>query len=267
MLIAYQQIRGASLRGTDGIVGHVDDLFFDAETWEVRYVVTDTGEWLPGRKVLLPPSVITEKDWGAGVAAVGLTRERVKQSPDIETQKPVSREMELELFEHYNVPMYWGPAGSAIAGGAGVVPAAMEVSTGETRRVISDSANLRSANAVGRYYINATDGDIGHIEDFIIDDQEWVVRYLAIDTKNWIPARKVLVSPQWVESISWADATVDVNLSREVIKGAPEYDPISPVNRAYEEHLYDYYGRERYWLPGTTWSRPEGKQPAEGSDS
>lgn len=99
---------------------------------------------------------------------------------------------------------------------------------------------------------------VGHIEDLVIDDQQWAIRYVAVDTKNWLPARKVLVSPQWIESISWHDATVSVNLTRESVKGAPEYDPIQPVNRAYEQHLYDYYGRERYWLPSTEWNQPTG---------
>jgi hypothetical protein len=261
MLIAYQRIKGTSLQGIDETVGHIEDLFFDGESWQVRYVVADTGKWLPGRKVLLPPAVVNEADWGSGIASLSLTRQQVKESPDIDTQQPVSRQMESELFQHYNVPMYWGPAGAAIAGGAGVVPSAMDVSEKVTKVAERKLPNLRSANAVGRYYIHATDGDIGHVEDLIIDDQAWAIRYIAIDTKNWLPARKVLVSPQWIESISWAEATVDVDLTRAAIKGAPQYDPNQPVNRAYEEHLYDYYGRQRYWLPETTWNQPTGKQP------
>jgi hypothetical protein len=249
MLIAYRQIKGTTLRGTDEAVGHIDDLLFDGETWQVRYVVADTGTWLPGRKVLLPPAVFTLCDWGAGIASLSLTRQQVKESPDVDTQKPVSRQMELDLFQHYNVPMYWGPTGATLAGGAGVVPSAMNAPAEAAKYAESTLPNLRSADAVSRYYIQAADGDLGHVEELIVDDDAWVVRYLAVDTKNWLPARKVLVSPEWIESISWTDASVAVNLTREAIKDSPEYDPNQPVNRGYEEHLYDYYGRERYWLP------------------
>jgi len=257
MLIAFHQISGASLRGTDDLVGSIEDLYFDAESWQVRYLVVDTGKWLPGRKVLLPVEVVTGREWGMHAASVGLTRDQVQTSPDVETQKPVSRQMELALFQHYNVPMYWGPAGAAMAGGAGIVPPTSgDIAPGELPETERSLTSLHSAREVKRYYIRASDGDLGHVEDFIVDDRAWVIRYLAIDTKNWLPARKVLVSPEWIEDISWTETTVKVDLTCEKIKNSPEYDPLQSVNRGYEEHLYDYYGRERYWLPSTVWNPP-----------
>ena len=97
------------------------------------------------------------------------------------------------------------------------------------------------------YHIQATDGEIGHVEDFTVDDRDWSLRFLIVDTRNWLPGRKVSLSPAWAESINWADQQVAVRVSRAVVKGSPEYNPAAPVNRRYEEQLYDYYGRPRYW--------------------
>ena len=62
----------------------------------------------------------------------------------------------------------------------------------------ANDVHLRSANKVTGYRIGATDGDIGHVEDFIIDDETWEIRYMVVDTQNWWPGKKVLVAPQWI---------------------------------------------------------------------
>jgi len=108
--------------------------------------------------------------------------------------------------------------------------------------------HLRSVNEVRGYRIQATDNEIGHVEDFIMDDESWAIRYMVVDTLNWLPGRKVLVSPMWITTISWTDRKVAVGMNREQIKDCPEYDPAIPVNREYEEQLYDFYGRPKYWL-------------------
>jgi hypothetical protein len=249
MLIAYRQIKGAVLEGIDETVGQIDDLLFDDEMWILRHVVADTGLWWPGRKVLIPPDVFVNCDWDASVVKLPLTRQQVKESPDVDAHKPVSRQKDLELFQHYQIPVYWGPSGARLAGSPNLDSSSQGVRPQSEKSPDNEPSNLRSANSVRGYYIHATDGDIGHVEDFIVDDHSWVIRYLAVDTINWFPARKVLVSPHWIESISWADATVCINLTRSEIKGSPEYDPSQPINRAAEEQLYDYYQRPRYWLP------------------
>lgn len=248
MLIAFETIAGSTLSGTDGVVGTVNDLLFDSEQWIVRYVVVDTGKWLPGRRVLLPASVLGPADWKQHAFTVPLTRQAVEDSPDVDTQRPVSRQQEAKLMSHYSVPYYWGPAGVALVGsGPGTVPLQAHNSPLQAGGSDADASGLRSAEEVKGYYIHATDGDIGHVEEFVIDDESWAVQYIVVDTKNWLPGRSVLISPHWIGSISWADATVRANMTREEIKGSPEYDPHSPVNRDYEERLHDYYGRPSYW--------------------
>jgi hypothetical protein len=108
-------------------------------------------------------------------------------------------------------------------------------------------SRLRSARDVMGYYIEATDGDIGHVDDFLIDDSEWAIRYMIVDTRNWWPGKKVLISPEWISQVSWPDSRVYVDLTREGVKTAPEYDPSRPVEREYETRLYRHHDRPSYW--------------------
>lgn len=235
MLIAFSKIDGTKLLGNDDSIGTLKDAFIAEADWSVRYLVADTGKWLPGRKVLVSPTALIAHDWATRSAATRLTQQQIEEGPDIDLMQPISRQMELELAQHYDYPVYW--ASTAGLGGSGVVamPPSAFVPTDEQREIEQQLSNHRSASELVGYSIKASDGDLGHVEDLIIDDQDWFVRYIAIDTKNWMPGRKVLVSPQWVDSVSWADQTLQVDLTREEIKGSPKYDPSQPVNRDYEQ--------------------------------
>ena len=235
MLIAAKSIYKCSIAGTDGTVGTVKDLLFDGQSWEVRYFDIDTGRWLPGRRVILSPKVIRAVDYAGQKLATPLTREQVKNSPPLESDLPVSRRKEIELADYYSWGVYWAN-----------IKAIQEDIDAE------GDPNLRSARAVSGYRIQATDGEIGHVDDFIIDDEtleqgSWGIRYLVIVNRNWLPDRAVLIPPLWAESIDWEAQHVHIDLTREMIENSPEYDPDAPINRQYEEVFYDYYGRPRYW--------------------
>jgi hypothetical protein len=181
--------------------------------------------------------------------AVALTKEQVKDSPSVDADKPVNRRYEEDYSRYYGYPYYWSgpyrwgatpyPGEMVLAG----VPVADLVAVTETGR----DPTLRSARDVMGYYIDATDGDIGHVEDFLLDDREWAIRYMIIDTRNWWPGRKVLVSPAWISRVSWPDSRVYVDLTKEGVKTAPGYDPDHPLEREYEGRLYQHYGRRNYW--------------------
>jgi len=248
----------------DEVVGKAHDFYFDDLTWTVRYLVVSTGVWLPGRRVLISPVAVSQPDWGGGVSLpVELKKEQIENSPPIDVDKPISRQQETELADYYNWPHYWKDVTFLDAHAVGMRPEAylksMEHAAAEDRgreAVVEKTIaaeqtgdpHLRSTNEVVNYNIHATDGEIGHVEDFIVDTGQWVIRYLVIDTKNWWPAKKVLISPLWVDKIEWEGAAVHVDLTREQIKKSPEYNPAAPVNREYETRLYDYYGRPKYWL-------------------
>jgi len=239
MLRNLAALRGYTVHAADGELGRVHDFFFDDESWVVRYVVLDTGSWLPGRRVIITPGIIDRIDWESEAVHCILTKEQIEQSPPVHATAPPSRDMEERLSEYFGWTPYWPPRAAERTGEEMTAGAAAATAIAETQ--------LRSAKEVAGYYIAALDGDIGHVEELIADDDTWTIRYLVVSTRNFLPGRKVLISPEWVSEVSWAEQRVHVDLSREAVKSSPEYDPGSPVNRQYEMRLYDFYGRPRYW--------------------
>ena len=240
MLRSAKSLRDYHVRATDGNMGRVKDFLFDSREWAVRYAVVDTGEWLPGRTVLLILDVLGAPSTEGQILPVDLARDQVRNSPDVDADKPVSRQHEADLFEYYGWSPYWG------AGRSGLTEHVVRTDDSAGASPPGDP-NLRSMREVAGYSIAATDGSIGHVEDFIIEDENWAVRYVVVDTRNWLPGKRVIVSPEWVEDIDWRGRTVSLKLSRDEVKDSPPYDPSQPVNRQYEVHLYDYYGRPKYW--------------------
>jgi hypothetical protein len=264
-------LRGFDILGTDGEIGDVEEFYFDDERWAVRYIVVNTGSWLSGRQVLISPFSVTQVDRDNRKLHLHLTQEQVEKSPNIDTHKPVSRQIEASHSDYYGYPYYWS---SPYLWGAEERPilasqrsaTAMYTATArptakvvtENRHpatagtaaetlVISEEFNLRSTQAMASYHIVATDGEIGHVEDFILEDDSWAIRYLTIDTRNWLPGKKVIVSPQWISLIDWAQGKVHVNLSREGVKQSPEYDSSKLISREYETQLYRHHGQTGYW--------------------
>ncbi len=264
MLRNTQDIENDRISATDGEIGHVKDFYFDDDQWAVRYFVVDTGTWLKSRKVLISPISVHQPDWTGRTLPVSISQEQVRNSPGIDTDKPVSRQNEEQYLGYYGYPYYWGGGG---LWGAGLYPYAMvpgyapgfgadraqrdrdlEAYLREERaRHRNDDPHLRSCKAVTGYHIHAKDGDIGHVAGFLVDDETWAIRYLVIDTSNWWVGHKVLIAPAWIKRVQWSDKTVDVDLSRESIKSAPLYDPALDWPRAQELDLYRHHGRSGYW--------------------
>jgi PRC-barrel domain len=249
MLRSAKDVRGYALVATDGELGSVHDLYFDDETWMVRYVVVDTGNWLPGRRVLISPVSVNQPDWVARQMPVSLTREQVKNSPSIDTHKPVSRQHELEQLRYYGYPPYWvGPAvAGSLATPAGVVQAPQGQPASAVQVGTADS-HLRSCREVAGYHLHATDGELGHVDDFLFGDLDWAVRYVEIDTSNWWFGRKVLVAPEWIDTIDWQQREVRVDVSRDAVQRAPQYDAVAHVNRQWETDYYAHHQRPPYWI-------------------
>jgi hypothetical protein len=245
MLRKFKEIMGYKLSATDGDIGKTKDLYFDDQVWMIRYLVTDTGGWLTDRKVLLPRAVLGEPDWAKRRFPVGLSKQQVEDSPPISEHEPVSRQHELKLHKYLRIEPYWvGDPGGAFVFAERAAEMAQQKNESASQK---KDPHLRSCAEVNGYHIQAVDGEIGHVEDFIVDDDKWVIRYLVVDTKNILPGRKVLVAVPWVDTINWSRSVVHVDLTREMVKGAPEFEAQAPVNRRVEARLYDYYGRPSYW--------------------
>ena len=254
MLRNVSTLKGSAVNATDGEIGHVEDTYFDDDTWTIRYLVVDTGTWLTSRKVLISPYSVTPPLGSNRIVDVSLTREQVRMSPDIDTHKPVSRQHEREYLGYYGYPTYWNGGDLWAMGDYPAMPP-LTTPPDYTERhehleteVNPEDVHLRSTDNVAGYHIQASDDSIGHVEDFIFDDESWSIRYLVVDTRNWWPGgRKVLVATRWIDRIDWADRKVYTGLSRDAVKASPEYEESSTIDRAYEARLHDAYGREGYW--------------------
>ena len=251
MLWNASVINGYAIAASDGNLGTVSDFLFDDASWLVRWLVVDTGNWLSGRKVLLPPVVLGHPHPGGREFSVRLTMQQVKDSPDIDTDRPVSRQMETHVYDYYGWRPYWDTG--LYMGGygymGGVTPASPAL--GSRRREEEDivnarrsdgDPNLRSIEAVTGYHIHASDGEIGHVEDFLLDDTDWSIHYLVVDTKNWWPGKKVLISSRSAREIDWTDRLINLDVDRQRVKGCPAYDESTTVDGAYDETFLTYYG-------------------------
>ena len=248
MLYKAKTLTGYTLHSLDGEIGKVEEFYFDDNHWSIRYLVADTGNWLTGRQVLISPHALVAVNKEEQYISINLTKKKIEDSPSLDSDKPVSQQFEESYYGYYGWPMYG--AGSYLLG---PYPYPYIVSdpiksSEYTPGVKNRDYHLRSTHEVSGYGIHATDGEIGHIDDFIIDDETWAIRYLIIDTRNWWPGKKILVSPQWIESVSWSEKKVFVNLLRESIRQSPEYTDESLLTRDYETKLHQHYDRKGYWI-------------------
>ena len=244
MLWDASVIKGYAIEAQDGRLGAVSDFLFEDAHWMIRWLVVDTGHWLPGRKVLLPPSALGHPDVHSRRFPVKLTMQRVKDSPEIDTERPVSRQMEDHIYDFYGWERYWmgAMASPFVAPLYGPGSGALEHVSAKPQSK-HDDPHLRSIAAVTGYHIHAADGEMGHVEDFLVEDASWRIRYLVVDTKNWWPGQRVLISPRTVREIDWADRSIHLNISRQQIKHGRAYDPAKMADRANEDLMLKYYRR------------------------
>jgi sporulation protein YlmC with PRC-barrel domain len=250
MLIKAKTLTGYKLASLDGEIGQVKQFYFDDKHWTIRYLVADTGNWLADRQVLISPYAMVVVNKEEHYIAVELTRKQIEDSPSLNSDKPVSRQFEEAYYGYYAWPTYWG--GPYMWGPYSYPMRDREKWRESTQGKKTWDPYLRSTHDVSGYHIQAADGEIGHVEDFVIDDETWAIRYLVIDTRNWWPGKKVLVSPQWIERVSWSELEVFVNLPRETIKQSPEYTEESLLSRDYETRLHRHYDRIAYWVDELT---------------
>ena len=219
-------------------------------TWLVRWLVVETGSWLSNRKVLLPTLVLGHPNEGEHEFSVRLTKQQVKDSPDIGADRPVSRQMESHIFDYYGWSPYWG-TGFYVGGyGPGFLAASPPLGTSRSlleneiaaHQRDNDDPHLRSIDAVTGYHIDASDGEIGHVEDFLVADADWSIHCLVVDTKNWWPGRKVLISPASAPEIDWTHKLVHLDVDRQTVRSSPTYDGSTLIDRTYENHFHKYYG-------------------------
>ena len=241
---------GLHIKASDGAIGKIKDVYFDDYSWTIRYLVVETGAFFSVGQVLISPISVSSIDWDNGMVQVKLNRGQVKASPPIDTDKPVSRQHEADYFDHYGFPYYWTDPSLWIK-------ATYPISPPGTGPVAHNAAGihgeapfdpqLRSAKEVVGYGIQTTAETMGHVEDFLLDSVTWAVRYLVVDTRNWLPGRHVVIPPTWIQHVDWDQRIVRVAVSPESVRDAPEFDPNTEFSRAYESTLYKHYQCDPYW--------------------
>jgi hypothetical protein len=260
MLFAASGLIGCAVAASDSRVGAVKDFLFDDRSWKVRWMVVDTGHWLPGRKVLIHPSAIGPLQLppkpaipmlsfgGESLAVtVNLAARQIEASPEALEDEPVTQQMEQGLYDHYG----WDPFWSAASFGAGAIvpepperPLPAEVAEGQAVDLDAPAGDphLGSAAAIKGYPVHAADGDIGAVDNLLIDDVRWLVRYLVVDTGRWLPGKLVQLAAQAATDIDWRDQRVGVNVTREQVRSAPEWDPAAAADEIAEQRLRGHFG-------------------------
>jgi hypothetical protein len=255
VLHSTKDMKNFPIGATDGAIGQVKDFYFDDEAWVIRYLVVTTDAWLSYRKVLKSPFAIHQPNWSEKVFPISITQMQVRNSPDIDTDKPVSRQHEMGYLGYYGYPNYWG---GGCLWGAGLYPDVLQAglqpvaAKSRVSKGHHDNPHLRSANEVMRYYVHATDGDIGHVQGLLIEEKSWAVRYIVVNTSNWWLGHEVLIAPEWIDDVFWAESKLEVSLTRQAVKDSPAYDPTVPLERELKTGIYEHYGRDRYWAPQST---------------
>lgn len=212
-----------NIEAKDGLIGEIEEFYFDDQNWKIRYFIVQTGNWLAERKVLIPLNAILKKTWENGNFPLNLTKNQVKNSPDIDTDKPVSRQKEEELYVHYQWETYWASGfygGGALVGSMPIPLIEREVlsETDKKKTHQNDDNHLRSTETVTNYHVHATNGDIGHINDFIIDDKTWQIKFIVVDTQNWFGGKKVLIKVEDIKKIDWMENKILLNITTSTVE-------------------------------------------------
>jgi len=246
MLFKSKNLMDYKLHSLDGEIGRVEDFYFDDRHWAIRYLVIDTGNSLPRKKVLISPYAFGSVNEKNREISINLRKSQIENSPSWDTDMPVSRQFEETYNAYYGWPDYW--VGSYMWGQS-VVRAPFHERTGNTNEGGRQwNSHLRSMDIVRTYAIHAKDGEIGNVHDFVIDDETWAIRYLILNTHYWLPGKKVLISPKWISKVSWESSEVFIDITKNAMKDSPEYSNSTLLNRDYEDKLHKHYNHLGYWI-------------------
>lgn len=250
MLHSIKEMTNLVTMGTDGELGTIQELYFDDVHWTIRYLVLDTGGWSTGRTVLIPANALRTVDWANETIQVGLNRRQIDDSPEIDSAIPVSRRHEFALHNHYGYPYYW--AGPYVWGYSAYPTiladkAAQYARSGVIGEQIREEqeqgdSHLRSSRETIGYDIQATDGRVGHVEDFLFDDRDWSIRLMVVDTHDWWPEKDVLISPKRIDHVDWQEQRIVVNITRHEVESSREFDPAYPPPVGPQYEIYRRFG-------------------------
>jgi hypothetical protein len=241
MLRPLEPIVGYDIDGIEETIGKVADFYFDDATWDIRYVVVDTGSWLIDRKVILSPEAFDEPDWRSEKMPTSLSKKEIEESPGIDADKPVSREKEIDIFKFFRWAPYWNATNASGIYAAATTPPVVNESDSNTAENDEAKTNIRSFEEVRNYLAHTIKDDAGKVRDFIIDDNNWKIRFLVIDIGSLLKSREILVPVKFVTSIDWHKAAIELALDKATLEQVPEYDDNEMITNEYEERIKPFY--------------------------
>ncbi|MCC3144961.1 PRC-barrel domain-containing protein [Halanaerobium sp. Z-7514] len=258
MLRKLNELKAFKVQGKEEELGEVSDFYFDQDHFILRYLVLDTDCWLKKEQTLISTDEIEAIDHNKKEIKTTMRAEALENGPSLEKNQPISKIMEENVVDYYDWPLYWA---STSSGGVPTIPAGtkmreklfdFETLTDEEKQAKEEEldSNLRSLNEISGYEIQAVDKSFGKVKDLFVDEEDWLIRYLLIDTRKILPSKKVIIAPEWVRHISWDKKQIFVDKSKKEIKNAPKYEEDEAkelVDRDYEEDLYDHYDEPKYW--------------------
>jgi len=226
MLHNTKELYGAKLVAQDGDIGHVKDFYFDDKSWVIRYLIADTGNWLAGRLVLLSPHALYKLDGVEKSLHFMLSRKQIEESPSIESHRPVSRQHEVEYYQYYGWPAYWTGGGLWGLGGFPVLvpPPKTDVikAEGQQQHHHRDDKHLQSCHAVTGYAIHTTDGVIGEVSGFMVNEKNWAIPELMVEAGHWYAGKEIKIPTDQITQINYDTSAVHVNLTKEDIQQTAE---------------------------------------------
>lgn len=238
MKISVKGITGFGIGATDGKIGTVKEIYFEDHTWTVRYLIVKTGNFLKEKLILISTQALLDADWDNELFSTNLSTDQIINSPDIDTDKPVYRQQEVKLYEHFPWDIYWA---------MGIIPMedSVEIAISEKQKEIGANANphLRSSDKVTGYTLHAIDGELGHIDDLIIETESWKITYVVLKTGSWFSGQKILIPTEWIIEINWLSSTFVMEATVEKVQQCEPFDADGGVNEAYEKVRRDYKGR------------------------
>jgi len=248
MLRSSKELQVYRIHATGGEIGHLEDFYFDDREWDINYFVVDIGTWLHGKKVLMSPHAVTGVHEATKTIYTPFTIEQIRRSADVRSHRPVALQQPHDYYLYLGWPHYVGLSAINDSTRGSVSKISDRKRHEDSGRSIERSydEHLRSSKVVSHYHIIAVDGEIGHFEDFIVDDQTWAIRYAIAVTGNWWSGKKVLLPAEWVLWISWEESNVYVGLRRERIATAPAFEPGQRLTHELELEIYNHYKHSRY---------------------
>lgn len=231
MLHSLHRLLGFSIGAIDGEIGHVKDFCFDDNTWTIRYLVVETGNWLFGRKVLISPVALLQPDWDKKSFPVNLTKEQVQSSPDISLNHPLSAEQTERLSSHYSWPyqeesgigfMTTGMVGGVVAPG---IPLDERISDELHHHPSAESGerHLHAVKHTTRFDIHASDGVIGEASDFLIDEN-WRIQSIVAETGSWFSGKKLLLNVSNIQRVEWETSAIYYSDSLATLKSSQDFN-------------------------------------------